>query len=56
MDVVTVVLVVFLLVFLLGGVAWPRPSAGGAPINTLLYFLAVVVIIVVVLRLLGVLI
>jgi hypothetical protein len=52
MDVVTVILVIFILLFLLGGVSAPRPVEGPAVLNLVLYVLAVVVIIVVVVRLL----
>ena len=57
MDIVVVILVIFLLIFLLGGVGYPR--AVGAPyyggVNGILYLLAVLVLIVIVLKLLGVL-
>lgn len=56
MDILTLLLVVLILAFLFGGLAWPRPETGPAPVNSLLYILAFVVILVVLLRLLGVLI
>jgi hypothetical protein len=52
-DVLTLVLVVLVAIFLLGGFAWPRPVDGGAPVSVALYVLAVVVLVLVLVRLLG---
>lgn len=55
MDIVTLLLIVLLLVFLVGGVAWPRPAEGTAVLNLALYVLAFVVIVIVLLRIMAVL-
>lgn len=54
MDAVTLILIILVILFLFGGYGWPRGADGTAPLNGLLYLLAVVVVIILVVRLLGV--
>lgn len=54
MDAVTLLLIVLLIVFLVGGVGWPRPAEGVAVVNTVLYVIVVVIVVVLIVRLLGV--
>jgi hypothetical protein len=54
-DVPTLLLVVLILVFVFGGVSFPRTDDGGHAVNALLYVIAVVLVVVLVVRLLGVL-
>jgi NhaP-type Na+/H+ or K+/H+ antiporter len=50
-DVPTLLLVVLILVFVFGGVSFPRTDDGGHAVNAMLYVIAVVLVV----RLLGVL-
>jgi hypothetical protein len=54
-DVPTLLLVVLILVFVFGGVSFPRTDEGGHAVNAILYVIAVVLVVVLVVRLLGVL-
>jgi hypothetical protein len=54
-DVPTLLLVVLILVFVFGGVSFPRTDDGGHAVNAMLYVIAVVLVVVLVVRLLGVL-
>jgi hypothetical protein len=54
-DVVTLLIVVLILVFVFGGMSYPRATEGAAPINMALYILAVILVVVLVVRVLGVL-
>lgn len=54
MDVPALLLVVLILVFVFGGVSFPRTDEGGHAVNAILYVIAVVLVVVLVVRLLGV--
>jgi hypothetical protein len=55
MDAVSLLIVVLIIVFLIGGFGYPHPADGPAPINAALYIVAVVLVIVLLVKLIGVL-
>lgn len=54
MDALTLILVVLIVLFLVGGLGWPRPADGPANVNGLLYVLAAIVLVVLLVKLLVV--
>jgi hypothetical protein len=54
MDLLGIILIVIIICFVLGGMAYPRSAEGPPLVNGLLYLLAFIVLLIVLFRVVGV--